>query len=75
MTKVNSNNENETKPDIFYEAYSNMTSLFIDSKILKYFNDFYNWHLSILLQKWAQKSKVKNIKLYMCKSDSIFPYL
>ena len=51
MTKVNSNNENETKPDIFYEAYSNMTSLFIDSKILKYFNDFYNWHLSILLQK------------------------
>ena len=75
MTKVNSNNENETKPDIFYEAYSNMTSLFTDSKILKYFNDFYNWHLSILLQKWAQKSKVKNIKLYMCKSDSIFPYL
>ena len=51
MTKVNSNNENETKPDIFYEAYSNMTSLFTDSKILKYFNDFYNWHLSILLQK------------------------
>ena len=28
-------------------------------KILKYFSDIYNHYLSILLQKWAQASKVK----------------
>ena len=28
-------------------------------KSLKYFNDFYNWHLSVSLQKWAQTDKMK----------------
>ena len=43
----------------FHGTYSNLTSFFIGGKILKYFNDFYNWHFPILLQKWAQTSKVK----------------
>ena len=43
----------------FYETYSNLTSFFISRKILKYFNDFQNWHILILLQKWAQTNKVK----------------
>ena len=42
MTKVNPNNGNEKK---------NLTLFFIGRKILKYFNDFYNWHLSISFQK------------------------
>ena len=28
-------------------------------KMLNYFNDFYNWHFSILLQKWTKASKMK----------------
>ena len=45
MTKMNSNNGNETKWDIFHAVYSNMTSFLITRKILKYFNDFYNWYI------------------------------
>ena len=59
ITTVNQNNGNETKSDIFHGAYSNLTSFFIGRKILKYFNDFYNWHLPISLQKRVQTSKVK----------------
>ena len=59
MTKVNTKNENETKSELFHETYSNLTLFFIGRKILKYFNDFYNWHFSISLQKRAQSSKVK----------------
>ena len=55
MTKVNPNNENETKLDILHGLYSNLTSFFISRKILKYFSNFYYWHLSILFQT----SKVK----------------
>ena len=51
MIKVNPNNGNETKSDIFHGIYSNLTSLFNGRKILKYFNDFYNWLLSISLQR------------------------
>ena len=51
MIKVYLNNGNETKPDIFHGAYSNLISFFIGHKILKYFNDFYNWYLSTSLQK------------------------
>ena len=40
-------------------GYPNLTLFFIGRKILKYFNYFYNWHFSILLQKLAQTSKVK----------------
>ena len=57
MTKVNSSNGNETKSDIFHEAYSNLMLFFIRRKILKYFNEFFNWHLSVSLQKWTQTSK------------------
>ena len=51
MAKVNPNNGNETKSGIFLRTYSNLTSFFIVHTILKYFNDFYNWYLSISLQK------------------------
>ena len=43
----------------FQGTYSNLTSYFIGSKILKYFNGFCNWHLSISPQKRAQTSKAK----------------
>ena len=60
MTKMNPNNGNERKPDIFpREVLSRSDIIFIGRKILKHFNDFYNWHCSISLQKWAQSSKVK----------------
>ena len=59
MTKVNPSNGNETKSDIFYEAFSNLTLFFITRKILKYFNNIYDWHRSISLQNSAQISKVK----------------
>ena len=51
MTKVNLNNGNETKSDIFHGTHLNLTLVFIGRKILKYFIDFYDWHLSISLQK------------------------
>ena len=57
MTEVNPNNENETKSDIFHGTYSNLTSFFIGRQKLKYFNDVFNWHPSISLQKWTQTIK------------------
>ena len=77
VTKVNPNNENEneTNQTFFHETYSNLTSFFISHKIPKCFNDFFNWHFSISLQKWAQTIKWNKIKRGICKSDSIFPYL
>ena len=51
MTKVNPNNGNKTKIDIFLMDIFKSESFFIGCKMLKYFNDFYSWHLSILLQK------------------------
>ena len=54
MTKVNTNNGNETKSDIFRETPSNLTSFFFVCQILRYFNDFFNWHISISLQKWTE---------------------
>ena len=51
MTKVNRSNGNEAKSDVFYRTYSNLTSFFVGRKIIKYFNDFFNWHLSFSLQK------------------------
>ena len=59
----------------FRGAYSNPTSVFIVHKILKYFNNFYNWHLSISLQKWPQTGKKKQNKIRRVKSDNIFPFL
>ena len=59
ISKVNPNNENETKSDIFPRDIFKPDIIFIFPEILKCFKDVYNWHL----------------KLDMCKSDSIFPYL
>ena len=45
MTKVTPNNGKETKSDIF------PSDIFEFHIILKRYNDFYNWNLSISLQK------------------------
>ena len=47
MTNVSPNNGKETKSDIFSWNIFKSDFFFTDCKILKYFNDFYNWHLSI----------------------------
>ena len=54
MTKVNPNNGNEIKSDIFPRGIFISDIIFIGHKILKYLNDFYDWHFSISLQKRAQ---------------------
>ena len=59
MTKVIPKNGNETKSDIFPRDIFKSDIIFIGHKILKYFNDFYNWHFSISMQKLVQSSKVK----------------
>ena len=46
MTKVNPNNETETKSRSFHGTYSNLTSYFFYQKILNYFNDFQNQNFS-----------------------------
>ena len=51
LTKVNPNNGNETKSDIFPWNIFKSDIIFIGRKILKYLNDFYNWYFSISLQK------------------------
>ena len=51
MTKMNANNENKRNSDIFPMDIFKSDIIFIGRKILKYFNDFYNWHFSISLQK------------------------
>ena len=50
MTKVNPKNGNEIKSDIFPWDIFKSGIIFIDRKILKYFNNFYNWRFSISLQ-------------------------
>ena len=42
-------------------TYSSLMSFFIGRKMLKYFNDFFDWHLSISLHKWVQ-TKQNEIK-------------
>ena len=59
MTKVNPNNRNETKSDILPWVILKSDIIFIDRKTLKYFNDFYNWHFSVSLQKSVQSNKMK----------------
>ena len=59
LTKMNPNNGNEIKSDVFPRDIFKSNIIFIGRKILKYFNDFYNWHFSISLQKRAQSSKMK----------------
>ena len=65
----------KTKMNPNTSTYSNLTLFFIGHKIIKCFNDFYNWHLSISLQKWTKQLKWNKIKWYVCNSDSTFPYL
>ena len=57
MTALNKVMETKQNQTFFHESYSNLISFFIGHKILKCFNNFYNWHLSILVQKSAQTSK------------------
>ena len=66
MTKLNPNNENDAKSDIFsWDIFK--------SEMPKYFSDFNNWYFSILFQKCTKKKN--KIKQDMCKYDSICPYL
>ena len=58
MTKMNPNNGNETRPYIFPRDTFKSDIILIGRKRPKYFNDFYNWNVSISLQKWAQSSTV-----------------
>ena len=51
MTKVNPNNGNDTKSDIFPRDIFKSDIIHIVCKILKYFNNFYNWPFSISLEK------------------------
>ena len=51
MNKGNPNNGNETQSDIFYGTYLNLASFLIGHEILKYFDEFFDWHLLISLQK------------------------
>ena len=46
----------------FSLGHHSLTSFFIGHKILKSFNNFYNYHISVLLQKWAQTNKIKENK-------------
>ena len=76
MTKVKPNNGNTSKSDIFHGTYPNLTSFFIDHKILKYFNDT----LIIDIFQFHCRSKYKQVKCNkfkrdMSKSDIIVPYL
>ena len=47
MTKVNPNNENETKSDIFPWDIFKSGIIFIDSKLLKCFNQCFNLSISL----------------------------
>ena len=68
--------EMEQDQTFLHGTYSNLTSFFIGHNILKYFNDFYDWHLSISSQKKKHKQVKRNKNTRdMCKSDNIFPYL
>ena len=52
MTKVNPNNGNVTISDIFPLDILKSDVIYIFyQKVLKYFNGFHGWHLSITFQK------------------------
>ena len=50
MTEVKQAMEIKQNQAFLHGTYLNFTSFSIGHKIMKYFNDFYNWHLSISLQ-------------------------
>ena len=48
MAKINPNNGNGTKQDIFLlDIFKSVIIFFWSQKILKCFNDFSNWYFSI----------------------------
>ena len=59
MTKVNPNNENEKKSDIFHGTYWCLTPYLKKKKLLKFFNAFQNKNFSVLWLKWTQRVEVK----------------
>ena len=61
MTKVNPNNGNETSSDIFSWDIFKSDIIFHWSQNI--FDDFYNWHLLISLQKWPQRGELKWIEI------------
>ena len=71
MTKVNSNNENEAKPDIFKGKYSNLTPFFI--KIFEQFLQLASF--KFFCKSGHRQVKKNKIKWGIGKSDSIFPLL
>ena len=61
MTKVNPNNKNDTKSDVFsWDIFK--------SEMPKYFSDFNNWYFSILFQKCTKKKK----KNRTCANMTVF---
>ena len=76
LTKETLNNGNETKSDIFHWTYSSLASFLIGRKILTHFNAFYIWHFFQIHCESEHKQVTWNrTKQYICKSNSIFPYL
>ena len=59
MTKVNLNNENDTKSDILPWDMFKSSIIFFYQKILKYFNDFENQNFSVLWLNWTQVIQMK----------------
>ena len=60
MTKVNPNNGNEIKLDIFPLWHIQIWHyIFFYQNILKYFNDFQNRNFSVLWLKWTQTNEMK----------------
>ena len=59
MTKMNPKHKNETKSKIFSGDTFKSDIIFHWSQIINSFNDFCNSHVSISLQKCAQRNKMK----------------
>ena len=59
LTKVNPDNGNETKPNIFVTNIFKSDAIFFYQKILMHFNDFQSQNLSVLWIKWTQVMEMK----------------
>ena len=59
MTKVNPNDRDETKPEVFQCDIFKSDIVFHWSQNAKIFQWLYNWNLLILLQQWPRINKVK----------------
>ena len=70
MTKVKPSNGNETKSDIFsWDIFKSNTISFYQ-KILKYFNDFQNSNISVLLTKVNPNNGIKTNQTFLCGAYS-----